>query len=338
MRSPALLLLALGLALPASARPRSTTWEGDFAPATAKEIEKFCDRYTRVQGDLRIGPEWEGADLSGLACVQHIGGNLVVDRAAGLQRVAGLDGLPDGTVLAKVVIKGNPALTEVGGGLPRSRDLVIAENPLLETVAGLPAPVTGGRIVVASNPELRRIEGGRAKTGTRLEAITLTDNARLARVTGFAGVHEVGTLSVTRNQRLSQLDGPPVRRAGAVTVADAFVETLPVLSDLEVARNLTLHALPRLEALPEMPQLSRIGRLFVDGCGELRSVDGLAANRIQRPVLDAAVLRGNGSLPTDRAEQLLRGLARGAAPDDIVLVANGPPAGDVDPGLPGGRR
>lgn len=338
MRRLAPLLLALGLAVNAEARPRSTTFEGDFAPTTEREVERFCDRYTRIRGDLRVGSEWPAEDLSPLACVQHISGSLVLDRAAGLRSVAGLDGLDADSVLQRVVIKGNPGLTHVGRGLPRSRDLVIVENTGLETISGLPRAVPGGRVVIAGNPVLRRVDGPTARAGTRLAAITLTDNARLARVTGFGGVHEVGALSATENPALSVIEGPALRRAGAVTVADANVGILPVLSDLEVADSLTLHNLPRLEAVPPLPELSRIGRLYIDGCGALRSIDGLTANRRQRPVLDAALVRGNGRLPADHAEQVVRSLTRGADPAGIVLVANGPPAGDLDAGLPGGRR
>jgi hypothetical protein len=338
MRTLATALLAVGLASPVEASPRSTLFEGDFAPTSERDAERFCGRYDRVTGDLRVGPEWPAEDLRLLGCVRGIRGSLVIDRAPALRSLAGLDGLGGDAVLGRVVVKGNPKLEAIGPGMPRSRDLVIAENPSLRSIAGIPAPVAGGRYVVAGNSQLRRIEGGAARSGTRLAAITVTDNPRLTQVSGFAGVHGIGTLSITRNERLVRIEGPPVRRAEAITIADAFVEALPVLSDLEVASSLTLHNLPRLEALPELPELTRIGRLFVDGCGALRSVDGLAANRRQRPVLDAAVVRANPRLPGDHAEQVLGTLTRGADPAGVVFLGNGPPAGDLDAGVPGGRR
>lgn len=331
-------MLALGLASVAGARPRSTTLEGDFEPASERDAERFCARYDRIEGDLRVGPAWPAADLRALACVRAVGGSLVIDRAPALRSLEGLDGLQGAAILDRVIVKGNPELGTLGADLPRSRDLVIAENPTLQAVGPLPEPVTGGRYVVAGNARLRQLDGPDARPGTRLEAITLTDNPRLTQVTGFTGVHTIGTLSVTRNERLVRLDGPPLRRAEAVTLADAFVEELPVLSDLEVASSLTLHHLPRLVALPDFPELTRIGRLFVDSCGALRSLDGLVANRRQRPVVDSAMLRANPLLPADSAEQVVGALTRGADPAGVVLLGNGPPSGDLDAGLPGGRR
>lgn len=338
MRIYATLLLALGLASPTEARPHSTTFEGDFAPASDQEAVRFCEHYDRITGDLRVGPEWPAEDLRLLGCVRGIRGSLVIDRAPLLRSLEGLAGLGGDTVLARVVVKGNPSLEVVGPGLPRSRDLIVAENPMLEELVALPSPISGGRYVIAGNARLRQVDGAAARTGTRLAAITLTDNPRLTQVSGFAGVHDIGTLSITQNERLTRVQGPLVRRAGSITIADAFVEVLPVLSDLEISNSLTLHGLPRLAALPELPELTRIGRLFVDGCGALRRIDGLAANRSQRPVIDAAVVRGNARLPTDYAAQVLRMLTRGADPAGVVLLGNGPPAGDREAGVPGGRR
>lgn len=338
MRTLATALLLASLSAPAEARARSTTFEGDFSPTSDREAERFCARYERVEGDLRVGPGWPAEDLRLLGCVRGVSGSLVIDRAPALRSLEGLAGLGGDVVLRRIVVKGNPALETVGPGLPRARDLVVAENPLLETLRGLPAPVSGGRYVVSGNPRLRRIDGPTARSGTRLGAITLTNNPRLTQVTGFAGVHAIGTLSATQNARLDRLEGPPLRRADAITLADASIEALPLLSNLEVAGSLTLHNLARLGAIPGLPELTRIGRLYIDGCAELRSIDGLAANRRQRPVLDAAVVRDNPRLPTDHAEQIVRRLSHGADPAGLVFLGNGPPAGDLDAGTPGGRR
>jgi len=338
MLRPASLLLSLGLAAARPAHAASSTYEGDFEPTSPAQVTEFCATHDGVSGDLRIGPGWGATDLSLLACVAHIGGSLVLDRAPMLETTRGLTGLAPDTVVVRTVIKGNPSLTELGPGLPRTRDLVIAENTILQTVSALPRAVSGGRYVVTANPELQRFEGPEARSGTRLAGVSFAGNPRLQAVTGFRGVDEIEGLSLTGNDALTTLEGPRIRRAGAVTVADAPVEDLPLLDRLEVAQSLTLHALPRLPAVPELYELSRIGRLYIDGCRALGSVDGLAANRSQRPVLDAAVLRGNRVLPSDHAEQILAMLARGTDPGKVVVIANGPRAGDLAPGVPGGRR
>jgi hypothetical protein len=159
MRISATLLLALGLAFPTEARPHSTAFEGDFAPASDQEAERFCDHYDRITGDLRVGPEWPAADLRLLGCVRGIRGSLVIDRAPSLRSLEGLAGLGGDTVLARVVVQGNHSLEAVGPGLPRSRDLVVAENPMLEQLAGLPAPISGSRFVIAGNARLRHVDG-----------------------------------------------------------------------------------------------------------------------------------------------------------------------------------
>jgi hypothetical protein len=339
--SPALLVSALLIALPADAGRRSPVFAGDWAPATADEVERFCLRYDTLDGDLRIGPDWQGADLSPLSCLSRISGKLWVEEAPALTSLAGLDGLAstDEVVFGAVVLRKNPAL-ETTAGLGRLRGLrvhtlLVTDNPKLAVVEGLPPLLAGGRVEVKGNRQLRRIDGPDLDGRGALDAIVIEDNVRLNAIRGFGGVREVEVLRLRANPALTVLAGPRLQRAGAITVVKSpALPDLDALAALQVADNLNLGGLSRLTALPDLLDLSRVGKLVIGDCPDLANIDGLVANPAQPPVLDQVVLRRLDALPED----LARAILDRAEVDTLVVDALAPPQGGLDPGLPGWGR
>jgi hypothetical protein len=318
---------------------RSTVWVGDLSPQDSRELERFCDRYDALEGDLVIGPSWTWSNLAPVSCIQRLSGDLRVEGAPLLTSLEGLTGLAEngGQVIGHVVIRDNPTLRDLDGlgdvpGL-RIQSLVVRDNPALVRVDHMPNLVPGGTVRIQHNPQLRTLTGPSAAPGTHARAIELTDNAALETVDGFHGVTEVDTFRITGSPSLQRISGPQLRRVGTLALDGAMgVEDLEFLSRLQVAASWTLDHMPRLTRLPDLPNLAHVGHLTIQRCASLSDVGGMLTDRNAPAVVTEARIEDNPLLPEDHIGRVFARLGTTQKPGALVILRNAPPGDDVHRG------
>jgi hypothetical protein len=330
-RAAALLAIAaLAGGAPAVAR-KPTEHVGDWAPADAKEVSRFCKDHTTLRGRLTIGPAWTGVDLGPLRCLQRLQGDLVIAEAPALERLDGLDGLQgnQGVALSSVRITDNPRLDSIGGlgaaGL-KARDLTISGNPRLQRVDGLPELVSGGSITITGNPGLVELRGPTGhKPGVALSRLSVTNNPSLERVTGWANVARVDEIEILVNPSLHTLGGlPDLRHFGRCTLRG--LPGLPAWTfGLSAASGGALHIEDNdaLTALPPYPELMRLDELLIRDNDALVALLGIGGRPGAPPAVDAVLVEANSALSPAAIDALLARLSLPPSPDAVRVRLNG---------------
>lgn len=332
---PALLALAL-CATPAAARPR-VPLQGDFAPTSERDIKRFCKEHNGLTGTLHIGPTWPHPDLAPLRCIETIGEALVIQAAPLLERLDGLDGIRGnrGVVLARVRIVENPYLHAIDGLAPTglaTQDLVVNGNPVLDHLDGGLHLVSGGTVRITANRRLGRVAGiDGAKAKVRLAGLTISNNAALRSIEGFAGVQQVDELTVSVNASLATLGGfSDLSAAGTLVVrGNPSLATWTAAGGLGAADALVIEDNDSLQRLPELPHLQRATLLHIadnDTLTDTSGIGGLGGSggaRAVRPSVDRLRIEANDRLDEAAAQALVGQLALSDHPDALTIRANG---------------
>lgn len=333
--APLLTLLSLGgpwLNDAHAERPRDQL-AGDWRPTDLKTIEKVCRKYDRVQGKVIVGPDFEGEDLSAIACIRGVGDSLIIEGAPKLRSLAGIGGIhpPKGVPLRTIRVEGNPELQSIDAlnaidGL-RVQSLIVKNNPSLRGLDLRFEVVSGGGVIVSGNSGLGELRGPDGlPTGAALRELEIMNNATLSSISGFDFVYSVDALTLTGNPRLLRVEALPRLR----TARELMVRGMPTLRELtlgaglESVDRLTLADLDALERAPTWASLSRVGVLSITENARLSSIDGLLANRAGAPVVDRLILEDNPALDPAALAAIPRMLR--TRPDAVRMVGNGPQA------------
>ena len=202
------------LTAPVDSAARSLVCAGGIVESNAEATAYVaCDT---VQGDLRI--TGRDVELSAFAGLRHvtgtleISGNREIDDLSGLQR-----------------------LTQVG-------ELVVRDNPELETLRGLEGLVCADRVVI-ERTGLYRAAGisGLAQVGE----LVVRENARLHSLSGFRSLSHARSVEIVKNPRLCARGMLPalVRVERQLTVKSNRGLSKPDLRDL----------FDRVERAPDVP-------------------------------------------------------------------------------------
>jgi CRP-like cAMP-binding protein len=170
----------------------SLVWPGMSDPCAAGGM-------VALRGDLTVDPR--GKDLTRLACICVVSGNLTIRGAGSLKGLEGLRGVGGDVTLeasALASLEGLEGLQTVGG------DLVILENPALPDLRGLDTLTeVRGDVTVSGNAGLREVGGLDAleSIGGDLE---VHGNDQLAAIEGLRALTTVGgEVRVDENQVLN---------------------------------------------------------------------------------------------------------------------------------------
>ena len=211
----------------------SGVYDGDLLVAESTDIDTLVG-IGSVTGNLQIymkGKEVE--DLSFLACLQSVGGDIVISRNDNLVSTAGPTMLSS---YGSLMISRNPQLREVSGfgGSPKIADLWLYDNPLLENVQ------------LAGAEEIGLMRIGQCN-GDKPWAHHLA----LEALEGFSNLKGVDTVFVEGNESLVSLGFlESIVENGGTPPRAAVVRRNPKLSQAEV-----------------VSQLSALGVEIVDVCG-----------------------------------------------------------------------
>lgn len=230
-------------------------------------------------------------------CASIVGGRLVVDRAAGLDALQGIEclvgdvevaapGLTDISALSSLrILQGSLRITYA----PQLRDL----SPLstLKHVAGdLELHQLPGQAVMAPLPSLRSVGG----------TLSLQDLLDVVELSGFPALEQVGEGLILRGMPwLETLDG---------SAGGAF----PALREAEA---ILVEALPRLSRLAGFGAVERLGTLVLDGLGPVDAAGVFAA------------LNEADSVTLATAAETVRGLPRLQRAGTLVIRGHAGQAG-----------
>lgn len=161
---------------------------------------------TSVRGNVYISGAVD--DLTRLAALREIGGNLTIQRTSALNTLQGLNALEN--IGGELVLIDNERLVDLNalGNLQEVHDnIAIVSNPYIESLRGLDnARLIEGIVSIKQNDNLTSLSG-MGGLGDPL-AVNITENPKLTSLQGFAfGTNMQGGLHIMRNDSLSSLDG-----------------------------------------------------------------------------------------------------------------------------------
>jgi hypothetical protein len=245
---------------------------------TAEEVSQFAARACEVlSGSLRIhGSALTNVDGLESGSLRVVSGDLTLGESSALENVRGLRNLQ--RIGGSLVIQANEELRTLEGleGLERlgsnsvSNTIVLASNPLLESVAAL--------------GNVSRILAG----------LVVTSNAALPSLTGIDSMRATSNVLVANNAALTQLGGLQALEAvGMVTIASNQAITSVQLPALETAETLAFTGLSQLTTI-SLPQLTTISASLTIAAnpllGTLGATDGWLA-------VESMTITDNASLP-----------------------------------------
>ncbi len=256
-------------------------------------------RLREIDGDLILQGNHNLATAKGLAALERIGHDLVVDENStlkalhtpllkvvahgvvirhnpALESLAGLDRVE--TVTEAVRIIDNASLVDLSG-LEALRDaggqgLVVAENLRLATVVALAALQKSGIMLeIRANPDLTKISG--LQQLRMATVLRIANNAGLLGVDGFSKLDQVQRIEITDNLKLESVQGmsgvqKPTRlevRGNAALAKLAAFGGATEAAEVAVVDNDTLGQLA-------FAKLARIGKLELHGNKVLGSMAG----------------------------------------------------------------
>jgi hypothetical protein len=269
--------------------------------------------YTSITGSIYVSTEfWTGAavtDLSFLAGLTEIGGDLTIGRTRDLVSLAGLDDLIEIGGTLKIGhyssgVRSNDALTSLAGLEKLQQvggDIAISYNPVLQDIAALSAlRDVGGSLAVAENADLLTLSGLQ-NLDCQLTSLSITDNDSLQDISSLAGV-SVNGVYVRNNPDLGSLTGlQGVRGIGSGITIDnndaitsvTGLESLGYVTDSITIRgnddlatldglgvtglggSLTIEANDSLTDIGELSDLTILSSLYLYNNDGLPSLDGL---------------------------------------------------------------
>ena len=315
----------------------------------------------RIDGDLVIG--WPDPSLSAVQGLVEVTGDLTVEDSGllDLSDLAGLASVGGDMQIAGnaqlVSLRGLDSLTSIGG------DMLIAGNAQLASLRGLDSLTSvGGFVSLRRNPTLAALSGLGSLTtvGTTLR---LEDNGDSLQIDALSGLRSVGSLFIAGTGTLTDLralGGLTTYGGGQLTIErNAALTTLHGLeavtaTSLQIDRNARLQSLTGLEglrtvravSLNENPSLSslealagaageEVGLLLIGNqtLHDLRGLEGITSLSTVRVDRNAALesfaglesvtrveydcwIRSNSSLAS------LAGLSRVASTADLHVTGN----------------
>lgn len=284
---------------------------------------------TMVTGKLHIGSFTDIVNLDGLAALERVGGDLVIDYNESLSDIRGLTALAFiggdlyiGHNWNLLALDGLSALTSIGGSL-----VLNGMQPYmgqLQNIDGLSVlSSVGGDLIIEHNYYLQQIDG--LRNLTRINGkLRLYQNSILESVEGLRAVTEVGTdLAVVRSYKLINLDGlRSLTRVGGKLVL-IELNDLPDLNGLSSLRHVggaleisDNEALANLDGLASVPDVEA---LYINANGKLGNCLGVV--RLIDPIDDYAVgpASAGSPMPDVNAEVEISQNAKGCNSVDEVL-------------------
>ncbi|ARA94136.1 hypothetical protein AWN76_013885 [Rhodothermaceae bacterium RA] len=233
---------------------------------------------TEITGDLFIsGPDI--TDLSGLASVTSVGGNLIVQNNGQLASLTGLDQIT--SVEGNLEVVGNDLLTDLTGLASVAwigGELTVQTNDQLVSLAGLGPLSTVGGVLIESNPSLQSLEALRSLK-TVAGDLRMAYHPALTTLAGLESLQRVGgNLTLQENDLVDLSSLQSLVTVGAsLTILDA--DRLTSLDGLDaltsVGGYLTLGLNDALERLGALPSLTSLGGLALQENPRLTSLAGL---------------------------------------------------------------
>ncbi len=313
------LITILGMMTTTSALARGpSAWSGDLEVGDLATLEKFCRKYDRISGKLRVGPDWKEANLEKLSCIQEIGEELVIEGTSELESLRGLERIttPAGVPWRAVRLRDNEKLSDISA-LSQVKELryqivEVTNNPRIETLQIPGEIVSEGIVRINGNAGLTRLVGPQGvEGGSRLKSVIINGNVQLETVEGFNRIAQVSELTITGDPVLSSLN----TFGDAREMGDILLRGLPRLAKLGVApgmeqvRSLVVADMDAVEQLPGWTHLQWAGSVQLTDNERLSDVSGLLTNHTAPPVVDKLVITHNPTLDPARVESLPRRLS-----------------------------
>ncbi|MDC0720356.1 hypothetical protein [Nannocystis bainbridge] len=252
---------------------------GDLMISDATDIATLAC-VVEVQGELRVSDTTTWSNLTPLANLRLVGGDVKLLRNAALVDLAGLQGLE--RVGGSITIVGNPQLADLSGlgGVRRLGGLGINNNALV-SLAGLQDDVV-----------FEAAQGGPA--GFSVVNETLTDFDGLSAIT-TASAPQGLNLSVSEMPALTDVSGLDVFAAVEGPI-ELTLRELPALTGLQWPGPLELLNIRDAPALHELvlPAVVDAREISFERVPALTSLAGLAALRSVSEVLSLGPCNGDG--------------------------------------------
>ncbi len=296
--------------------------DGDGVVSEAADIDDLCPCYTAISGSLRIRNIEDTTDLSGLSCIESVGGLLVssnksltsLDGLEGLEIVEGSVLIQDNTQLSS--LSGLSALDTIAGTLSVTGNTALIDLSGMESLASI-----SGALTISDND---------AMTGIGLDALEgvgkldISSCPSLISVSGMSSLVEVDhALSIEGCTKLTTIDLPALTSVGGdlylynnAALADV---SAPLLSDVQ--GELRLHWVAKVTDLDGLSGVRLVGDdLVLWGNADLSDVTGL---HTVEQIGGDLIIKNNTDLPTADAEAMRDAIGTDNIRGSVTISGNG---------------
>ncbi len=241
-------------------------WQGDVH---AKDFDTFQQGgFTKIKGSLRVYDS-SVKDLAPLQALTEITGDLYIgiydykkDLKAGNKLITTLNGLQN--------------LRKVSG------EIEIRQNKLLEDISALKGLKSARQLNIAYNPMLKSLAGLENISGKIPDGVQLYKNKRLQDITALSGITAVGDhLAVNSNLSLLSLEGlhniKAVEKGYLAVRSNNYLKNLKGLRSIKrVDEEVQITTNPVLKNLKGLEKLTAVGKFFsIKENDALESLEGL---------------------------------------------------------------
>lgn len=205
----------------------NTVYVGFVHLTTQAEVDAFAAKgYSKIDGNVSIGGELNDPDsyseitsLEGLSSLKEITGQLTIERNAFLTSLQGLHNLVTAQNvnlkynLSLLDTKGLQQITTLGDEDYYSGNIIIENNPSLESIEGFENVHNITRLTVSNNHNLQNMKGFQGLE--EISFLTISNNDALTSISDLYGLKGVGyfdevsfsVLEIYGNDLLTSLDG-----------------------------------------------------------------------------------------------------------------------------------
>ena len=277
--------------------------DGDAVVLDVEDMADICPCYTAIDGTLRVRKVSDSTDLSGLSCLEEVGG-LVISNNDGLVSLEGLNALE--SIDDFMTISDNDQLEDLDGlsGLEEIGGIVnIQSNPALADLSGLSSLTTiTGTLTLSGNDTLTGLSLGAIES---VGSLSLDDCGALETLSGMPELTTVrGEVRAEACSTLTSVNLPAVSNIGG----DLYLYNNANLSEVylpeltTVGGELRLHWVAGVTDLDGMSSLLNVGEdLVLWGNATLSDVSGMYSIEY---VGGSLTISNNPDLSTEDAEAL----------------------------------
>ncbi len=254
-KSKYIILISGILSIFLTTKSKAQTFMGNITFTVQADINTFGSTYTSISGNLTIG-DGDITDLTPLAKLTTIGGNLSVSQNSSLTNLVGLDGI-----------------SSIGG------NLYIHQNSL-QNLNGLNISSVGGDINIAANDMLSNIDALTSITSLA-GGIYIDNNPALTNLNGLSNFTSVnGILDIGGNSGLTNLDGLSSFTAvgGSLSIYnDILLENINGLNSItSVGGEIDIIGIPSITNLDALGNIVTASKIVIQSNSSLTDLSGIS--------------------------------------------------------------